>query len=100
MRAGTAWEVRFSARKIKKWAELERFQGNRFARLAVDLRLKGLLPERWGEVMRHRMAELSLSPTSDDDRRRWGEACVKSYCDALEDTDALVLAVSEPQGRA
>ena len=87
-------------RKIKKWAELERFLGNGFARLAVDLRLKGLPPERWGEVMRHRMAELSLSLTSDDDRRRWGKACVQSYCDALVDTDALVLAVSEPQGRA
>jgi hypothetical protein len=32
--------------------------------------LKGLPPERWGEFMRHQMAELSLGLSSDDERRR------------------------------
>jgi hypothetical protein len=50
--------------------ELGRFQGREFARLAVDLRLKGLPPETWGEFMRHRMAALALDLSSDDERRR------------------------------
>jgi hypothetical protein len=77
-----------------------RVQGREFAVLAVDLRLKGLPAERWGEFMRHRMAALAVDLSSDDERRRWGEACLRSYCDSLEDTDALVLAVSKPQGQA
>jgi hypothetical protein len=76
-----------------------RLHGREFAVLAVDLRLKGLSPERWGEFMRHRMAALALDLSSDDERRRWGDACMRSYCDALEDTDALVLEVSPAQGR-
>jgi hypothetical protein len=80
--------------------ELGRFQGQEFARLAVDLRLKGLPPERWGEFMRHRMAALALDLANDDERQRWGSAVMQAYSDALEDTDALVLAVSEAQGRA
>ena len=66
--------------------ELGRVQGREFVRLAVDLR--------------HRMATLALDLSSDDERRRWGSACLQSYYDALEDTDALILAVSQPQGRA
>jgi hypothetical protein len=77
-----------------------RLHGQEFARLAVDLRLKGLPPERWGEFMRHRMAALALDRSSDDERQRWGSAVLEAYSDALEDTDALVLAVSQPQGRA
>ena len=80
--------------------ELGRFQGREFARLAVDLRLKSLPLERWGEFMRHRMAALALELANDDKRRRWGNASPRSYCDALEDTDALVLAVSQPQSRS
>jgi hypothetical protein len=80
--------------------ELGRFQGREFARLAVDLRLKGLPPEAWGSFMRHRMAALALDLANDDERQRWGSAVLQSYSDALEDTDALVLAVSPAQGRA
>ena len=50
--------------------------------------------------MRHRMAALVLDLANDDERRRWGSAVMQAYSDALEDTDALVLAVSEAQGRA
>jgi hypothetical protein len=85
---------------LKKRAGLGGLHGREFARLAVDLRLKSLPPERWAESMRHRMATLALDLSSDDERRRWGSACLQSYYDALEDTDALVLAVSEAQGRA
>ena len=85
VRTGTAREVRFSAREIEK--------------ISLDRGTPSRLGVRGGEFMRHQMAELSLSLSSDDERR-WGDACLRSYCDALEDTDALVLAVSQPQGRA
>ena len=77
-----------------------RVQGNEFAVLAVDLRLKGLPAERSGEFMCYRMAALALDLSGDDERRRSGEACLRSYCDSLEGTHALVLAVSKPQGKA
>jgi hypothetical protein len=77
-----------------------RSQGQEFAQIAVDLRLKGLPPEQWGDFMRHRMAALALALANDDERRRWGSAVLEAYSDALEDTDALVLAVRQPQGRA
>jgi hypothetical protein len=76
------------------------FQDCRFARLAVDLRSKGLPPERWAEFMHHRLSELPRSLSSHNERRRWSDACLPSYLDALDDMDALVLAVSQPQGRA
>jgi hypothetical protein len=74
-----------------------RSQGREFAQIAVDLQLKDLPPERWGEFMRHRMAALALDLASDDERRRWAEALLQSYADALDDTDALVLEVRSAQ---
>ena len=62
-------EVRLSTRKIRKRAELERFQGRGFARLAVDLHLKCLSPEGWAELMRHQVATLAMRLSSDDERR-------------------------------
>jgi hypothetical protein len=50
--------------------------------------------------MCYRMAALALDLSSDDERRRSGEACLRSYCDSLEDMHALVLALSKPQGMA
>jgi aminoglycoside phosphotransferase family enzyme len=45
------------------------------------------------------MAALALDLSSVE-RRRWGNAVLQAYSDALEDTDALVLELSPARGRA
>jgi hypothetical protein len=50
--------------------------------------------------MRQHMATLALNLANDDERRRWGSAVLQAYDDALENTDELVLELSQPQGGA
>ncbi|GEO18078.1 hypothetical protein [Microvirga aerophila] len=80
--------------------EQGRISGQEFARLAVDLRRKGLPVERWTEFMSHRMAALAREIADEADARTWAEACLAAYQDAIDNNMPSILLLLEPEGQA